>query len=947
MGECTGARITGKASADSVLFCGNGVTGAVGVLLDCLNLRGLVNAAAATATTAATTMDKRPVVFVGPHEHHSNLLPWRESGCEVVAIPERPSDGMVDLRELERLLRLPRYAPASNRLRMGAFSAASNVTGLIADVDGIAMILHRYGCLAFFDYASGAPYLKMDMNPPVVVVAGAAGEVPVEDGSSMDIIEPKEGETLNPSKDAIYFSPHKCFGGTSTPGVLIIKKHLISQTNPPSISGGGTVFYVTNEDHRFLSNRIERYEGGTPDGIGIQRVGLAMLAGRRVAKEYERIAHSIINDDDDVDKNNNNKSGGGDEGKSAAKKKGPPKTLLEYECSTYDRVVAELKNHAPNLIMLGTTTTSSTSEEGDSSSPYNPTCIGRHLPIFSFLIRCGRRFLHYNYVCAILNDVFGIQSRGGCQCAGPYSQRLLGLTTFAASKSNGGSSASTTNERGFMEVPNNANRKIERALLRSDRPCELLRPGYTRLSLPFKGLREEEVDYVIQALIWVARNGWALLPQYRCDHRTGEWRHWSRLGKPLGKSERRWLSHFDILSPKQFHPANNSGESASSAGTGAASYDSVGVSRARLDVAMNNANTILEAAKRDHRFVSEVEKMNSANGMLGSSGGNDPGEGGVDDTLEDLRWYVYQQECAPHVRDGLDQVPETMDDDALLGGIGVRMDGKRGDNEMEGDVSTTYEVVDENPTVKSFEKEQMQSDSVPPVVPKSDLLVFQEEEHMGEAPFDEIKAGFEDGELSSECKIYHNGKDEWMPIEKFILDYEATTQDEDRSVNSRKRDLSAMTGFASNEAGNTSNNDIQHMDCDESPSCEGINSININSASTETDAPPTAKQAYNHKLPAAVEKREKKKPSRDSSQWGQSSAPHIVPTASLAIGSSALENGGSKSQLETKPKASDLSTPNEAMDVSPVANTKSKKSMKNGGKIKPPPKIMRIITQVC
>jgi selenocysteine lyase/cysteine desulfurase len=228
-------------------------------------------------------------------------------------------------------------------------------------------------------------------------------------------------------------------------------------------------------------------KGGTPDGIGIQRVGLAMLAGRRVANEYERIVQSIQLDNDAADP--------------------LPKTLLEYECHTHDRVVAELKKNAPNLIMLGC-------NDVENPPTNNPSCIGRHLPVFSFLIRCGKRFLHYNYVCAILNDVFGIQSRGGCQCAGPYSQYLLGLTKTITAK--------VDDAEYSTEVPNGANRKIEQALLRSDRPCELLRPGYTRLSLPFKGLREEEVDYVVKALIWVAKNAWVLLPQYTCDHRTGE-----------------------------------------------------------------------------------------------------------------------------------------------------------------------------------------------------------------------------------------------------------------------------------------------------------------------------------------------------------------------------------------------------------------------------------------
>lgn len=150
-----------------------------------------------------------------------------------------------------------------------------------------------------------------------------------------------------------------------------------------------------------------------------------------------------------------------------------------------------MAKHAPNLVLLGR-------EES-----------GRNLPIFAFLIRFGNRFLHYNYVCAILNDVFGIQSRGGCQCAGPYSQKLLGLTTV----------------RDGQEVPNLRNQEIESALLRHKERAELLRPGYTRLSLPFKGLRSEEVDYVLKALVWTAKNGWALMCQYRCNHRTGEVSH--------------------------------------------------------------------------------------------------------------------------------------------------------------------------------------------------------------------------------------------------------------------------------------------------------------------------------------------------------------------------------------------------------------------------------------
>jgi selenocysteine lyase/cysteine desulfurase len=136
--EMTGARITGKAATDVVLFGGNGTTGMVSLLLDVLNLRGLVAASAATATATTASVaannitnnssSNRPVVFVGPHEHHSNLLPWRESGCEVVTISERPSDGTLDIDELERTLHLLQYGRHSGRLRIGAFAAVSNST---------------------------------------------------------------------------------------------------------------------------------------------------------------------------------------------------------------------------------------------------------------------------------------------------------------------------------------------------------------------------------------------------------------------------------------------------------------------------------------------------------------------------------------------------------------------------------------------------------------------------------------------------------------------------------------------------------------------------------------------------------------------------------------------------------------------------------------------------
>lgn len=418
----------------SFLFLrGNGTTSAVELLIDCLGLKH-----------AAMDKANRPVVFIGPYEHHSNLLPWRESGCEIVMVPECPKTCAVDLVALEQLLTNPAY---TNRLKMGTFSAASNVNGKISDVNAIAAILHKHGALSFFDYATAAPYMPMNMNPP-----------PSSQYPSASLV----------AKDAIFLSPHKMLGGVGTPGVLIVKKHLVNQVNAPSKSGGGTVFYVTNTHHRFLSNRIERYEGGTPNITGIMRTGLTFLLKRKVEEKYALLREKETGDGEPL-----------------------PATLLEYDCATYNRVVKSLAERAPNIVILG--------DDG---------CVGgQHLPIFSFLVRCGKRFLHYNYVCALLNDIFGIQSRGGCQCSGPYSQRLLGLTKVSSDGT---------------EVPNELNEQVEHALVNFKERAEVLRPGYTRLSLPFKGVSDDEVEYVVSALEWISKHGWELMCQYRCNHRTGE-----------------------------------------------------------------------------------------------------------------------------------------------------------------------------------------------------------------------------------------------------------------------------------------------------------------------------------------------------------------------------------------------------------------------------------------
>lgn len=574
---------------------GSGATAAVELLLDCLGI---------------AAMHPRPVVFIGPYEHHSNLIPWRESGCEVVMIPER--EGAVDLKCLERELSKEEFA---GRLKMGTFTAASNVTGKLCDVIAIGDLLDRHGALAFFDYATASSYTKIDMNP----ISHAA-------------------------KDAVFLSPHKLLGGVGTPGILIVKKHLVSQVNPPKRSGGGTVFYVTESHHRFLSNRVERYEGGTPMIPGILRAGLTFSTKRQVERQYLQITG---------------------------------KELITYETDMRNYIVGYLKEHAPELVVLG------------AEDP------GPHLPIVSFLVRFEQRFLHYNFVCAVLNDVFGIQSRGGCQCAGPYSQALLGL-------------------RGQEE-----NTKLENALLKYKERAELLRPGYTRVSFPFKGMRHAETEYILKALVWVAKNGWALLCQYRCNHRTGEWRHSSRQGKPFGRSERRWLSHFQIGKEIEYSWSNNSSDA-----------------KARLDAAIEQANQVLKSALSNQKAIAEAAKMVGADFVLGD----------VDDDLESLRWYVYPQECAKRLLSGKLSSVQTHTD--VLGVLRPKTKNQ--------DEASTPALGDSKDSKKRSFSAELQT--------KSGMFSFRDGSYAGEASIAEISAGIDDGELSHGCEVFDPEVGEWVLV---------------------------------------------------------------------------------------------------------------------------------------------------------------------------------------
>ena len=224
----------------AVIFCGSGSTGAINKLVGMLNLRLPADLDAQYGLLGQIPEDQRPVVFVGPFEHHSNELPWRESIATVVTIPE-DIDGHIDLQGLRAAL----VEYADRPLKIGSFSAASNVTGIISNTRAISRVLHEHGALAFWDYAAAAPYVEIDMNPPEELAHA----------------------------DAIFVSPHKFIGGPGTPGLLVVRKDVVHNSVPEAV-GGGTVEYVNPEEHIYLTDLEHREEAGTPAIVESIRAGL-------------------------------------------------------------------------------------------------------------------------------------------------------------------------------------------------------------------------------------------------------------------------------------------------------------------------------------------------------------------------------------------------------------------------------------------------------------------------------------------------------------------------------------------------------------------------------------------------------------------------------------------------------------------------------------------------
>jgi selenocysteine lyase/cysteine desulfurase len=412
---------------DAILFCGAGCTGAIDKLIGILRLK-LPKGISRFGIKTEIAAKNRPVVFIGPYEHHSNDVQWRETIADVVTIAET-DDGLLDLTDLEKQLKKYKNRP----LKIGSFSAASNVTGIITDVQPVAKILHEHGAMACFDFAASAPYVSIDMNPD--------GGIPL---------------------DAIYISAHKFLGGPGTPGLLVLKKEL-AQNKTPVIPGGGTVSYVSPCAQAYLSDIEHREEGGTPDIVGAIRAGLVFDLREKIGAQ---------------------------------------------KISTHEQKFSELAikrwGAHKNIQILG----SSTAER---------------LPIFSFLIRSGKgKYLHYNFVVALLNDLFGIQGRGGCSCAGPYGHRLL-------------------------DIDLHMSQEYEAVISTG---VEILKPGWVRAGFNYF-YSDEEAELLLSAVEWIAEHGKEMLTYYGFNSATGVWTH-------IDAGEDKMS---DLINPAQAMPLNSAPDS--------------------------------------------------------------------------------------------------------------------------------------------------------------------------------------------------------------------------------------------------------------------------------------------------------------------------------------------------------------------------------------------------
>jgi selenocysteine lyase/cysteine desulfurase len=224
---------------DCLITTGTGMTAALSKLQRIMGLRSQDN----IYNVKLHYEDERPVVFITHMEHHSNQVPWYETIADVVVLPA-DENNLVDPKILSEELK--KYTNRS--LKIGSFTACSNVTGIITPYYELAKIMHQNGGLCFVDFAASAPYVEINMHP--------------EDPAAQ--------------LDAIFFSPHKFLGGPGTCGVLVFNE-ILYKSNFPDNPGGGNVKCTDPWGGYHYTDAVEiKEDGGTPGFLQVMRTALCL-----------------------------------------------------------------------------------------------------------------------------------------------------------------------------------------------------------------------------------------------------------------------------------------------------------------------------------------------------------------------------------------------------------------------------------------------------------------------------------------------------------------------------------------------------------------------------------------------------------------------------------------------------------------------------------------------
>ncbi len=379
---------------DAIITAGNGMTAVVNKLQRILSLKGC----GGRDGDCPKMMDK-PVIFVSHMEHHSNHTTWFETNADVVQL-EPDKDLLVDLNDLKE--KLEKYK--DREFKIGSFTACSNVTGIKTPIHEMAKLMHEYGGLIFVDYAAGAPYLDINMNP----------EDPLK------------------KLDAIFFSPHKFLGGPGSSGVLIFDKAMY-KLEVPDNPGGGTVDW-TNPwgKYKYVDDIEAREDGGTPGFLQSIKAALAIKL-----KEQMGVENILAREEE----------------------------MLKIALPGLRKI--------PGIQVLASN-------------------IDDRIGVISFY----HPDIHFNLLVKLLNDKFGIQTRGGCACAGTYGHYLL-------------------------EVSYDQSKEITDMINNGDLSEK---PGWVRWSLhPI--MKDEEVHIFLKAVEEIVKNIEALEKDYIYIPRKNEYTH--------------------------------------------------------------------------------------------------------------------------------------------------------------------------------------------------------------------------------------------------------------------------------------------------------------------------------------------------------------------------------------------------------------------------------------